>query len=99
MSNGELFSWGHNGYGQLGQGMAVTSGNYISLPHQIEGPLNGIPIAKVACGGHHTLALSREGKARAHACTCTCCRCLNDTYTCICMGTPVCEITLQHAYI
>ena len=62
-SVGELYSWGHNGYGQLGQGLTVTSGHLVPFPHRIEGLLDGIPITKVACGGHHTLALSREGKA------------------------------------
>jgi RCC1 and BTB domain-containing protein len=62
-SEGELFSWGHNGYGQLGQGLAVTSGQYLSSPQKIEGPLEGgIAVVKVACGGHHTLAIGKEGK-------------------------------------
>ena len=62
-SDGKLFSWGHNGYGQLGQGLAVTSGQYISSPQKIEGPLEGTAVVKVACGGHHTLALTKGGKA------------------------------------
>ena len=61
-SDGELYSWGHKGYGQLGQGLAVTNGHLVRFPHKIEGPLDGVPITKVACGGHHTLALSKEGK-------------------------------------
>ena len=62
-TKGEIFSWGHNGYGQLGQGLAVTSGQYLSSPQRIEGPLEGIVVVKVACGGHHTLALCKGGKA------------------------------------
>ena len=69
--DGELYSWGHNGYGQLGQGLAVTSGNQLSFPQRIEGPLNGVPVVKVACGGHHTLALTRDGKASISASSAT----------------------------
>lgn len=60
---GELYCWGHNGYGQLGQGVALNIGQG-AHPLKIEGVLRGVTITSVACGGHHTLALSSEGEVR-----------------------------------
>lgn len=63
--DGELYSWGHNGYGQLGQGVSITVG-HCSMPEKIQGALAGIKIDKVACGGHHTLALTQEGQVKSY---------------------------------
>ena len=60
-TEGHLYSWGHNGYGQLGQGVSITIGQG-STPERIRGVLEGIRIVKVACGGHHTLALTQAGE-------------------------------------
>lgn len=56
-NNGELYGWGSNAYGQLGIG--ITSEKVIK-PALIKS-LNGIPIAFVACGGHHSFAISKSG--------------------------------------
>lgn len=60
-TDGQLYSWGHNGYGQLGQGVAITIGQGCT-PERIRGALEGVRVAKVACGGHHTLALTQGGE-------------------------------------
>jgi len=54
---GELFSWGCNSHGQLGIGV---KGSPEKMPYQIKS-LQGIPIAFIACGGHHSFAVSRSG--------------------------------------
>ena len=57
-SAGALLLWGHNSHGQLGQGdeedrlVPVTLG-----PPQF----GGAPVAMVACGGIHTLVVTRAG--------------------------------------
>ncbi|XP_035730999.1 RCC1 and BTB domain-containing protein 1-like isoform X1 [Vespa mandarinia] len=55
-NNGEIYGWGHNGVGQLGNGTYTNQLN----PCKVTG-LIGIVIEKVACGYAHTLALSDEG--------------------------------------
>ncbi|XP_077527019.1 RCC1 and BTB domain-containing protein 1-like isoform X1 [Haemaphysalis longicornis] len=57
---GELLSWGHNGYCQLGhngntQGL-VPSSISAGLAHRV---------AQVACGSHHSLALTTNGEVYA----------------------------------
>ena len=62
--DGDLFSWGHNGYCQLGNGSSnqgiqpVSISQYIS--HQV---------VRVACGSHHSLALTKDGEVSR----CSCC--------------------------
>jgi alpha-tubulin suppressor-like RCC1 family protein len=51
-ADGTLWAWGHNGYGQLGDG---TTTNQTS-PMQIEGAYTS-----VAAGSYHTLALLTDG--------------------------------------
>ena len=60
---GELFSWGHDGYGQLGQGVTMITSPE-SVPHMIRGSLVGAKVTQVACGGHHTLALTATGQVK-----------------------------------
>ena len=50
-SDGTVRAWGYNEYGQLGNGMAGTMGDY---PEQVSG-LTGV--TAVACGLYHSLAL------------------------------------------
>ncbi|XP_065336895.1 RCC1 and BTB domain-containing protein 1-like [Cloeon dipterum] len=59
--SGSVFSWGGNGYGQLGLG---TTG-YTQVPTKILGCLEQKKVVQVACGGDHTLALTSEGEVYA----------------------------------
>ena len=56
LDTGEVFSWGYNGNGQLGNGTNANQPN----PTKVSG-LNGIVIQKVVCGNAHTLLLSDDG--------------------------------------
>ena len=66
-TNGGLYSWGHHSYGQLGLGTVVNSGQ-VTVPRPIEGPLSGVKVTQVACGGQHTLALTAAGEVRVITC-------------------------------
>lgn len=55
---GELFSWGHNGYCQLGNGGT----NQGLSPGLISSNLIGRKVTEVACGSHHSMALTNEGE-------------------------------------
>ncbi|KAK0090592.1 hypothetical protein PV325_010558 [Microctonus aethiopoides] len=56
-NNGDLYSWGANDEGQLGLGPDVKMEH---KPTQITS-LAGIPIAFIACGGYHTIVVSKSG--------------------------------------
>ena len=56
--DGDLFSWGHNGYCQLGNG----STNQGPTPSLVTTNLLGKKIIQVACGSHHSMALTVEGE-------------------------------------
>lgn len=69
-TQGEVFSWGINDFGQLGNGTT----NYATTPEPVCG-LEGVFISDVAAGGWHSMALSAEGGAwglglAVHACVC-----------------------------
>lgn len=52
--DGEVYSWGINGYGQLGLGDAA--------PHEIPQLIKGLKnVVSLSCGQCHTLALTKEG--------------------------------------
>jgi len=55
-SDGTVWAWGDNGYGQLGDG-TITSSN---LPAQVPGISDVLAVA-AAAGGVHTLALKSDG--------------------------------------
>ena len=50
-SSGELFTWGHGFYGQLGH----NDTNTIKLPKKVE--FGELKYNKVKCGTYHTLAV------------------------------------------
>eukprot|EP01105_Mastigella_eilhardi_P022391 TRINITY_DN5509_c0_g1_i1.p1 TRINITY_DN5509_c0_g1~~TRINITY_DN5509_c0_g1_i1.p1 ORF type:complete len:369 (+),score=30.27 TRINITY_DN5509_c0_g1_i1:247-1353(+) len=54
-ANGELFTWGHNTFGQLGSANRVSK----SLPHRVT---LVYPASSVVCGAGHTVALCTNGK-------------------------------------
>lgn len=56
--DGELLSWGHNGYCQLGNG-STTQG---MTPCSISSALNGSKVVQVSCGSHHTLVRTDRGE-------------------------------------
>nr|CAD7426419.1 unnamed protein product [Timema monikensis] len=58
--NGDLYSWGNNGYCELGNGTS----NPCLVPTQIILPVSK-EVVDVACGSHHTLALTRDGEVYA----------------------------------
>ncbi|XP_033015462.1 E3 ISG15--protein ligase HERC5-like [Lacerta agilis] len=54
---GELFAWGQNDYGQVAAGWEI---NLIKEPQLVQ-ELEGIPLAKIAAGSAHSIALSVFG--------------------------------------
>nr|XP_056711168.1 E3 ISG15--protein ligase HERC5-like [Euleptes europaea] len=54
---GELFSWGQNEHGQLGLGREISAAREPQLVQALE----GIPLAKIAAGGSHSMAVSLSG--------------------------------------
>lgn len=57
-NDGMVYSWGSNGYGQLGSGSTAV---HNSTPILIGHLLKDVTITKIACGGFHSLALSNTG--------------------------------------
>ncbi|XP_021346916.1 RCC1 and BTB domain-containing protein 1-like [Mizuhopecten yessoensis] len=58
---GEVYSWGHNGYCQLGNGGSMQG----LFPFLVSTNLQGKKVTKVACGSHHSVALTQEGEIYA----------------------------------
>ncbi|KDR17139.1 RCC1 and BTB domain-containing protein 1-like isoform X2 [Zootermopsis nevadensis] len=61
--NGTVYSWGHNGYSELG----IGSSNQCLSPTLILPNVFGkmTVVTEVACGTHHSLALTRDGEVYA----------------------------------
>lgn len=59
--SGELYSWGHNGYCQLGNGTT----NQGLIPTVVLGALTGKTVVEVACGSHHSICLTSDGELYA----------------------------------
>uniref|UniRef100_A0A673WG38 RCC1 and BTB domain containing protein 2 n=1 Tax=Salmo trutta TaxID=8032 RepID=A0A673WG38_SALTR len=60
-ADGEVFAWGHNGYSQLGNGTT----NHGLTPAQVSTNLLNKRVTEVACGSHHTIALTTDGEVFA----------------------------------
>lgn len=57
-NDGELYAWGSNREGQLGLGFSTITE---IKPKRISS-LAAVPIAFIACGGYHTIVISKSGK-------------------------------------
>lgn len=65
-SEGKIYGWGGNYYGQLGDGLGGTSGypGYTTAPVATEmtGVLAGKTVTSISVGWEHTMALTSDGK-------------------------------------
>ncbi|XP_063224238.1 RCC1 and BTB domain-containing protein 1-like isoform X3 [Bacillus rossius redtenbacheri] len=59
-SAGHMFSWGHNGYCELGNGTT----NQLLVPSPVAA-MSCKEVVDVSCGSHHSLALTRDGEVFA----------------------------------
>uniref|UniRef100_A0A3P8V599 Regulator of chromosome condensation (RCC1) and BTB (POZ) domain containing protein 1 n=1 Tax=Cynoglossus semilaevis TaxID=244447 RepID=A0A3P8V599_CYNSE len=59
--DGEVFAWGHNGYSQLGVGTC----NQGVTPVLVSANLHSKKVTEVACGSHHSMALTDTGEVYA----------------------------------
>lgn len=57
-NDGELYAWGSNREGQLGLG----SNTITEIKPKRISTLAAVPIAFIACGGYHTVVISKSGK-------------------------------------
>ncbi|CAH2224090.1 Hypothetical predicted protein [Pelobates cultripes] len=60
-SEGDIFSWGHNAYSQLGNG----STNQALTPSQVSTNLISKKVVSVACGSHHSMVATSDGEINA----------------------------------
>ncbi|XP_072316743.1 RCC1 and BTB domain-containing protein 2 isoform X1 [Eucyclogobius newberryi] len=60
-ADGEVFAWGHNGYSQLGNGTT----NHGLTPALVSTNLLSKRVTEVACGSHHSIALTADGEVFA----------------------------------
>ncbi|KHN86034.1 RCC1 and BTB domain-containing protein 1 [Toxocara canis] len=56
--NGEVFSWGHNAFGQLGIGSTTVG----IAPSLVGDALSGHNVVHIACGSHHSVAVTDRGE-------------------------------------
>ncbi|XP_057350503.1 RCC1 and BTB domain-containing protein 2 isoform X4 [Manis pentadactyla] len=60
-TEGEVFTWGHNAYSQLGNGTT----NHALVPCHISTNLSNKQVIEVACGSYHSLVLTSDGEVFA----------------------------------
>ena len=56
-ANGQCYGWGHNNFGQLGVGNTQNSNKPVLIEE-----LSDMKVVQVACGAHHSMALTSEGE-------------------------------------
>lgn len=61
-NDGKLYSWGSNSEGQLGLGTDVRN----EIKPKLISSLAGVPISFIACGGYHSLAISKSGNVMSN---------------------------------
>lgn len=59
-SDGTVYTWGYNFYGQLGNGNTGTDSN-VPVAVSTSGVLSGKTITQVAAGGYYSIALASDG--------------------------------------
>ncbi|XP_027863673.1 RCC1 and BTB domain-containing protein 1 [Xiphophorus couchianus] len=59
--DGQLFAWGHNGYSQLGNGTTNPGFSAVAITTNLQNK----KVMEVACGSHHSLALTHDGEVFA----------------------------------
>ncbi|MBP9489374.1 hypothetical protein KBE88_01255, partial [Candidatus Saccharibacteria bacterium] len=62
-SEGQIYAWGYNDYGQLGNGDTTSSNTPVKV--DASGVLAGKTISQISAGGAHSLALDSEGQIYA----------------------------------
>jgi YD repeat-containing protein len=62
-SDGRVYAWGYNYYGQLGDGTTTRKSTPVAV--DTSGVLNGQTVVAIAAGVNHCLAISSEGKVFA----------------------------------
>jgi alpha-tubulin suppressor-like RCC1 family protein len=62
-SDGKVFAWGNNGFGQLGDGTTID--RRTPVPVDMSGALLGKTVTAIAAGDYHTVALTSDGKVFA----------------------------------
>lgn len=58
--NGNVYAWGHNGYGQCGIDIEKNIDDVTQTPTIIES-LKGVKIAQLVAGNHHSIARTEDG--------------------------------------
>ncbi|KAG7211831.1 hypothetical protein KM043_011056 [Ampulex compressa] len=56
-NNGKIYAWGCNSEGQLGLGLDIKK----TLKPVLVSSLADVPIAYIACGGYHSIAITKSG--------------------------------------
>jgi len=59
-SDGTIYGWGRNGFGQLGDG-EINALNNPPVAVDMSGALSGKTVIQIAAGGNHSLALASDG--------------------------------------
>merc|ERR1719443_1649823 len=59
---GALYTWGYNDYGQLGWGLHGVDRVGQQNPAQVKGVLEGEEVIDFACGGGHTVAITKSAR-------------------------------------
>jgi RCC1 and BTB domain-containing protein len=63
-----MYSWGHNGYSELGTGSSNQCLSPIRICPNMFGKV--IEVIEVACGTHHSVALTSDGEVQLHSTMC-----------------------------